>query len=46
MPDKDDAIVEAMARARCQAAGFDPDAPGFWSRLGDAIIDRVRGKSE
>ena len=25
MPDKDDAIVEAMARAMCEAHGFDPD---------------------
>lgn len=26
MPDKDDAIVEAMARAMCEADGGDPDA--------------------
>lgn len=39
MPDKDDAIVEAMARARCQAAGFDPDAQDFtiWTAEGEVV---------
>ena len=39
MTDTDEAIIEAMARARCRAAGIDPDLPDLtvWTAAGEVV---------